>query len=242
MRQKTRRILVYISLLIFPLTLNYMSPYISLDGAFQGIIAGSVLLFGLQFLSGIFFGRIWCGWLCPISGLSELGATVNNKTVPVKRLRMIRYSIFTVWFAILVTGFVLAGGIKEINPFHLTENIVSVDEPVKYFIYFIVLTTFFVLMLTIGKRGACHTICWMSPFMAAGYQLGRKLRLPQLRVQADYELCIRCGQCNRKCPMSINVRDQVKQGGVILSDCILCCECIDTCPKKALELGFGRIK
>jgi ferredoxin-type protein NapH len=241
MRQKTRRILVYISLLIFPLTLNYMSPYVSLDGAFQGIIAGSVLLFGLQFLSGIFFGRLWCGWLCPISGLSELGATVNSKNVPVKRLRLIRYSIFTIWFAILFTGFVLAGGIRGIDPFHLTEHIVSVDEPVKYFIYFIVLTTFFILTLTIGKRGACHTICWMAPFMAAGYQLGRTLRVPQLRVQGEYELCIRCGQCNRKCPMSIDVREQVKQGGVIFSDCILCCECIDTCPKKALSLGWKRI-
>lgn len=242
MRQKIRRIIVYISLLLFPLALNYMSPYVSLDGAFQGIIAGSVLLFALQFISGIFFGRIWCGWLCPISGLSELGATVNNKNVPVKTLRIIRYGIFAIWFGILITGFVLAGGIRGIDPFHLTDKIVSVDEPMKYFIYYIVLTTLFILTIAIGKRGACHTICWMAPFMAAGYQLGRKLRVPQLRVQGDYELCIRCGQCNRKCPMSIDVRSQVKGGGVILSDCILCCECVDTCPKKAITLGFQRIK
>lgn len=241
MRQKTRRIIVYISLLLFPLTLNYMSPYVSLDGAFSGIIAGSVLLFAAQFVSGIFFGRIWCGWLCPISGLSELGATVNGKNVPAARLRIIRYGIFTIWFGILVAGFVSAGGINGVDPFHLTDKIVSVDEPMKYFIYYIVLTIFFVLTITIGKRGACHTICWMSPFMAAGYQLGRKLKVPQLRMQANYELCIRCGQCNRKCPMSIDVRQQVKGGGVIVSDCILCCECVDTCPKKAIKPGFGRI-
>jgi len=242
MRQKTRRIIVYISLLLFPLTLNYMSPYVSLDGAFQGIIAGSVLLFAAQFVSGIFFGRIWCGWLCPVSGLSELGATVNRKNVPVKTLRIIRYSIFAIWFGILVTGFVLAGGIKGIDPFHLTEKIISIDQPVKFFIYYIVLTTLFVLTITIGKRGACHSVCWMAPFMAAGYQVGRKLHVPQLRIQGDYELCIRCGQCNRKCPMSIDVREQVKSGGVIVSDCILCCECVDTCPKKALKPGFKRIK
>jgi ferredoxin-type protein NapH len=241
MRQKTRRIIVYISLLIFPITLNYMSPYVSLDGAFAGIIAGSVLLFAAQFVSGIFFGRIWCGWLCPASGLSELGATVNNKNVPVKILRIIRYSVFVLWFGILVTGFVVAGGIKGINPLHLTDKIISVDEPMKFIIYYIVLTTLFVLTITIGKRGACHTICWMAPFMAAGYQVGRKLHVPQLRIQGDYELCIRCGQCNRKCPMSIDVRQQVKGGGVAVSDCILCCECVDTCPKKALKLGFHRI-
>jgi ferredoxin-type protein NapH len=242
MRQKTRRIIVYISLLLFPLTLNYMSPVISIDGAFAGIIAGSVLLFATQFVSGIFFGRLWCGWLCPISGLSELGATVNNKNVRVKVLRIIRYSIFVIWFGVLVTGFVVAGGIQGIDPLHLTDSIVSIDEPIKYFIYYIVLTIFFVLTITIGKRGACHTICWMVPFMAAGYQLGRKLHVPQLRIQGDYGLCIRCGQCNRKCPMSIDVREQVKGGGVVVSDCILCCECVDTCPKKAIKQGFTRIK
>jgi polyferredoxin len=219
-----------------------MSPYISLDGAFQGIIAGSVLLFVAQFVSGIFFGRLWCGWLCPMSGLSELGGTINNKNVPVKVLRIIRYSIFTIWFGILVAGFVVAGGVSGIDPFHLTDRFVSVDEPMKYFIYYIVLTIFFILTVTIGKRGACHTVCWMAPFMAAGYQLGRKLHVPQLRIQGNYDLCIRCGQCNRKCPMSIDVRALVKEGGVVVSDCILCCECVDTCPKKALKPGFKRIK
>lgn len=241
MRQRNRRIIVYISLLLFPLTLNYMSPYVSLDGAFRGIIAGSVLLFALQFLSGIVFGRLWCGWLCPASGLSELGATVNNKNVPVKVLRIIRYSIFAIWFGILITGFIVAGGIQGVDPLHLTDKIVSVDEPMKFIIYYSVLTTLFILTITIGKRGACHTICWMAPFMAAGYQVGRKLHVPQLRIQGDYELCIRCGQCNRKCPMSIDVREQVKSGGVVVSDCILCCECVDTCPKKAIKPGFRRI-
>lgn len=242
MRQKTRRIIIYISLLLFPVTLNYMSPVVSVAGAFSGIIAGSVLLFTAQFLSGIFFGRIWCGWLCPIAGLSELGATINNRNVSVKRLRIIRYGIFAIWFGVLVAGFVLAGGINGVDPLHLTDKIVSVDEPVKFFIYYIVLLIFFLLTVTIGKRGACHTICWMAPFMAAGYQVGRTLHLPQLRIQGDYNLCIRCGQCNRKCPMSIDVREQVKGGGVVVSDCILCCECVDTCPKKALKPGFQRIK
>lgn len=241
MRQKTRRIIAYTSLLLFPLFLNYMSPYVSLDGAFRGIIAGSVLLFAAQFVSGIFFGRLWCGWLCPMSGLSELSGTINNKNVPVKALRIIRYSVFTIWFGILVTGFVVAGGVTGIDPFYLTDRFVSVDEPVKYFIYYIVLTIFFVLTVAIGKRGACHAVCWMAPFMAAGYQLGRKLHVPQLRMQGDYERCIRCGQCNRKCPMSIDVREQVKGGGVVVSDCILCCECVDTCPKKAIKPGFERI-
>lgn len=65
MRQKTRRTMIFLSLLLFPLTLNFFSPYVSIDGAMSGIISGSLLVFGVQFVSGIFLGRAWCGWLCP---------------------------------------------------------------------------------------------------------------------------------------------------------------------------------
>ena len=56
MRQKIRKILLYTSLFLFPLTLNFFSPYVSIDGAFAGVLSGSALLFGLLFLSGLFFG------------------------------------------------------------------------------------------------------------------------------------------------------------------------------------------
>ena len=125
MRQKVRRIVIYLALLAFPVTLNYFSPYVSVTGAFMGIIAGSVLMFALQFISGLFFGRVWCSWLCPMAGLSEIGMTVNSRNVPARRLKVIRYSIFGVWFAVLLAGFILAGGIRGVDPLLMTENVIS---------------------------------------------------------------------------------------------------------------------
>lgn len=235
MRQKVRRIIIYISLLLFPVTLNYFSPYVSVDGAYKGIVSGSVLIFLLMFLSGMFFGRTWCAWICPVAGLSELCLTINNKAVPVRRLKIIRYSIFAVWFALLIAGFVLAGGVKGVNPLHLTENVISVDEPLQYITYYIVLFLFFGLTVWIGKRGACHTICWMSPFLVGGYLLGQTLHFPQLRIGTNPSECIDCKKCNQKCPMSIDVSTEVKSGEIKSLDCILCGECVDTCPKKVLS-------
>lgn len=236
MRQKIRRTIGFLSLFLFPLTLNYFSPYISVDGAFSGIVSGSLIVFLLLFLSGLFFGRAWCGWLCPMAGLSEIGLLVNKKPVPVRKLKIIRYSIFAVWFAVLVTGFILAGGIQGINPLHLTENYISVDEPVKYMIYYIVLFLFFGLTIGIGKRGACHSICWMAPFLEGGYLLGKRLRLPQLRVGANPAQCIDCQRCAKSCPMSIAVGTKAKSGEINVSDCILCGECVDVCPKGVLKM------
>jgi NADH:ubiquinone oxidoreductase subunit 6 (subunit J) len=72
MRQKVRRIVIYISLFLFPLILNYLSPYVSQRAAYEGIVAGSALFFALLFLSGIFLGRAWCAWGCPVAAIGEL--------------------------------------------------------------------------------------------------------------------------------------------------------------------------
>ena len=235
MRQKVRRILLYVSLFLFPVTMNYLSPYVSIDGAFAGLLSGSAIVFVLLFVSGLFFGRAWCGWMCPAGGLAEVCQTVIPKQVNAKRLRIVRYSIFAVWFGVLVTGFVLAGGIKGVDPLRLTERYISVDEPLKYIMYYLVVGLFFVLDLALGRRGACHSICWMSPFLSAGMAVGRALRLPQMRIKTKAEECIDCKKCNTKCPMSIDVNAAVKTGSIKSYDCILCGECVNVCPKAVLS-------
>jgi len=239
MRQKIRKGIVLISLLLFPVTLNYFSPYVSIDGAMAGVISGSLMLFIFMFLTSLFFGRAWCSWVCPMAGLSEIALSVNNKNVNVKKLKIIRYSIFTVWAGFLIAMFIVAGGIKGFDPLRLTEHGISVDSPVKYIVYYTVLAIFVILTFALGKRGACHAICWMSPFLVAGYTLGRMLKLPQLRIKADSSKCVECGACDKKCPMSINVSKGVKEGCIKTSDCILCGECVDGCKKDALRYGVG---
>jgi polyferredoxin len=170
-----------------------------------------------------------------MSGLSEITIHINNKNVNAKRLKIIRYSVFAIWLAFIIVGFILAGGIKGIDPLHLTNNIISVDAVNKYIIYYAVLFIFIILTLWLGKRGACHSICWMSPFLVAGYHVGRLLKIPQMRIQADSSKCISCKVCDRKCPMSICVSESIKDGYIKSSDCILCGECVEGCNKNVLS-------
>jgi ferredoxin-type protein NapH len=78
-RQRIRKALLLVSLLLFPITIYYFSPYIIVDGAAQGIINASFLVFGLMFISALFAGRLWCGWLCPAGSLQECGAAINKR-------------------------------------------------------------------------------------------------------------------------------------------------------------------
>lgn len=238
-RQRTRRAILLVSLLLFPLTLNYFSPYVSIDGAMAGVVSGSVLLFLAQSATAVFLGRAWCGWACPVGGLSEYARGVNDRPVPVRTLGIVRHAVFAVWGSVLVLGFVLAGGIRGVDPLHLTEGYVSVDEPLKYVTYYLVLLVLVVLTLAIGRRGACQSVCWMAPFMTGGFLLGRAVRMPQLRIRSTPERCTDCGACDRKCPMSLPVSRLHKGGTVASADCILCGECVDGCPRRTLRYGVA---
>ena len=59
LRQRARKALLLLSFLAFPITMNYLSPYVIIDGASQGIVNGSLAAFGLMFLSALLFGRLF---------------------------------------------------------------------------------------------------------------------------------------------------------------------------------------
>lgn len=65
-RQNIRKLILIISMLLFPITIWYMSPYLIIQGAMEGIVSGSFIVFVCMLLGSIFFGRIFCGWLCPM--------------------------------------------------------------------------------------------------------------------------------------------------------------------------------
>lgn len=41
-RQNIRKLILIISMLLFPVTIWYMSPYLIIQGAMEGIVTGSV--------------------------------------------------------------------------------------------------------------------------------------------------------------------------------------------------------
>jgi polyferredoxin len=70
--------------------MNFVSPYLIIDGSARGVITGSFLVFALMFASAIFLGRLWCAWVCPGAGLMEAAFMVNNRPAPGGRLNWIK--------------------------------------------------------------------------------------------------------------------------------------------------------
>lgn len=218
--------------------MNYLSPYVILYGASQGIINGSMIVFGILFLASLFFGRLWCAWICPAGGLGEISMQVNDKPVRRKWLNGVRWMIWVLWLGTIAWFAYSAGGFKSVNFFLLTESGISMDEPAKYIIYFIVVGIFLSLSFGVGRRAGCHTICWMAPFMILGRKIRNLFAWPAFRFQAEKEKCIQCSKCTQVCSMSLDVEGMVLDNRMENSEWILCAQCVDNCPKDVIHLTF----
>lgn len=238
-RQSVRKASLIIMFLLFPIVIFYFSPYLIILGALKGIATGSVIMFTLQFVLSLFFGRALCGFACPTGGLQECLMLANGKKAKGGKLNWIKYVIWVPWLTAIVVLFVRAGGVRKVDFLFHTTNGISISEPFTYFIYYGVILLIVILSLTAGRRAFCHYVCWMSPFMVIGTKISKRLKIPSLHIKADNKACISCDRCSGKCPMSLDVGSMVKEGAMQSSECILCGECIDICPKKAISYDFG---
>lgn len=239
-RQRIRKAILLVSLLLFPITLYYLSPYIIIASAAEGIISASWVVFALLFVSALFVGRLWCGWLCPAGALQDMATAVNAAPLKSQRLRWSKWLIWIPWLSLIALLAISAGGYRKVDVFHMLDGGLTINQDFWFITYYIVIGVFLALPILLGRRAGCHSICWMAPFMILGRRIGALLRLPALHLAADSDRCVECGICTRECPMSLSVQDMVVRGDMTEDDCVLCGNCVDTCPKQVIQYGFGR--
>jgi ferredoxin-type protein NapH len=245
MRQRVRKALVILAFLSFPITMNFFSPYVIMDGAMNGIVNGSLLMFGSMFLSSLFLGRLWCGWVCPGGGMQEIVEPVNNKPVNGSKVNWIKWAIWIPWLSLIIWFASSAGGYKTVDLLYHTQNGISVagtaDRPIliAYIIYYVVVALFLGLAIFAGRRAGCHTICWMAPFMMIGRWFRNRFGWYSLRLVADSSECSDCKSCTKTCPMSLDVNAMVQVEKMENAECILCGTCVDNCTKKVIRYSFS---
>lgn len=237
-RQRIRRILTLIMFLLFPVIFFYFSPYISIVAPTFGIINGSLIVFASLFVLSLVFGRIFCGWMCPVGGLQEGIGDILKKRAKGGRLSRIKFIIWIPWLAVIIYNIISAGGFKTVDFLLGTENGISLLSTHAYIIYYIVLVTVVVLAIFTGRRGFCHYGCWIAPFMMIGTKIKQSIKYPSLHLNADKDKCIHCQLCTKNCPMSLDVHLMVEKGDMYNSECILCGKCVDTCPKSVIHYSF----
>jgi ferredoxin len=113
-------------------------------------------------------------------------------------------------------------------------------DPVIVVVYLAVVLVVFAMSMIWGGRAFCKYLCWMGPFMITGDRIRHWLKIPGLYIAPKKENCIECGKCTKGCPMDIDVQSMVQKNDMYNSECIMCLNCADTCPKGALAIKKGK--
>jgi ferredoxin-type protein NapH len=236
-----RRFCLLVSFLLLPVTLNYFSPYLIIDGIINKVASGAFFVWAFMFLSSFLFGRAFCSYVCPYGGEQMVLDKVIEK--PLKKvdwLKKLRLILGIIWIGAIIALLFVNKGFSRVDFLYLTEKFVSVDNWMKLVGYYVIVTGLLLLPLFMGKRASCHYLCPMSILNVAGTKIKNNLNLPSLRLSAKSNECKSCNKCSRSCPMSLDVMGMVKSGEMDSTECILCGECSKACSFGVIARGFRK--
>lgn len=238
-RQKVRRLALTVCFLLLPVTLNYYSPYLMTSGTAERVASFSLFFWTAIFVTAPLVGRVFCGWACPFNGLQTAWEQVTVR--PLKRvpyLPAVKYALWGLWAAAVVGLAAATGGWKRVDPFYMTEHVVSIDAAGNLVTYYLLVGITLAPTL-LGRRGFCRYFCPFGVWSIVGEKLGHAIRLPRVRLVADSARCTACASCDRSCPMQLPVSEMVASGTMRTTECFACGSCRDGCRQDVIRWTFG---
>lgn len=222
--------------LYFP-GMNGEDLWMHVSVALVGVIAFFVII-----LFTFFFGRIWCSFVCPVGGFSELVSRalperwkIEYRGLPQRQIRygylatymvllpMLGISACTLCNFITVPRFVnaLSGGTVGLAFLFSTIGLVN-------------LAMLFLLGFFASKgRTYCQFLCPIGAIDGLVNALGARFGFTH-HIRVDKQRCTGCTECAKKCMCgAIKMVDKVAV--VDQFSCMSCHDCVDACDWNAIE-------
>lgn len=213
---------------------------------FAGSFGAALLHYLIAKILGPFaFNRGWCGWACWTAAVFDY---LPWKKSPgrIKKLGALRYIHFAIIAVLIISivfimNYTLRTTEGIINLGNVPERKKAINQynsvwEIPEFWWFLLGNSFYYLSGIIlaavlkDNRAFCKYLCPIACFL----KIGSKFAL--LKIEGNPEECNECKACNRACPMDIDIAQYVKNGmRVTSSECILCFNCVNSCPNDLLD-------
>jgi len=201
------------------------------------VAPSALVLFVLVVIATLLFGRVFCGWICPLGTLGEWTAKIARRTGIRRRelpesldrpLRFLKYGVLA-----LVVGLAWKLGNLAWRPFdpwvawmHLSAGLEGMAEaPWSFVVLFgtVIGASLFI------ERFWCRYLCPLGAILAP------LQKLSPVKVRRSEEHCIHCHLCGKACPVRLDP-ESVKVTSS--AECLACGRCVEACPReKALFFG-----
>ena len=174
-------------------------------------------LFGVSLIIALIFGRVYCGYACPMNTLmipiEWLSKKLKIQTAVAPK--WLKNGYFT-WITLGISVAVML----------LSKRLLHIDLPILPF--WLVMS---ILITLRYKPAVFHNL--ICPFGALQRSFGRFARLSE---KVDKEACVGCKLCEKACPSNaILVSSEDKKAMINTALCHQCTNCLQVCPKEAIH-------
>jgi len=185
-------------------------------------------------VSGLFVGRAFCGWVCPLGTVQDLFAAlarlVSGKRGPYPWTPPRGLDRTLRWAKALVLGWVIWASatafVPPLAPFCPYRTLFEFNA--NSLLSIAVIMTFATSSMLV-ERLWCRYLCPL------GGLIGLMNRISPIRPRVNRTRCVSCGRCGGACPAGI---DPVADG-TDHPECIRCYACVEACPRPgAVQVGL----
>lgn len=174
-------------------------------------------LFAASLIAALIFGRVYCGYICPMNTLMIPATWLSKKwkLQTDKKPHWLKNGYFT-WITLVISVAIML----------LSKRLLHIDLPILPF--WLVVS---VLVTLRYKPEVFHNL--ICPFGALQRTFGRFARLSE---KVDKDACIGCKLCEKACPSNaIVVSSEDKEAMIKTALCHQCTNCRQVCPKDAIH-------
>jgi len=185
---------------------------------FSGVFEAATIHYAVAKIFGpLVFGRGWCGYACWTAMILDL-LPYKQPEGERKHIGFIRYIVFIC--SLLFVSILFICHVPDKEKIMLESFIVG---NILYYAAGIILAFAFK-----DNRAFCKYICPVTVFLKPMSYFSH------FRIKVDTDACVSCGRCKKVCPMNVDVmsNSRKRENG---TECILCMQCVEQCPKKALK-------